>query len=245
MDYYIGWDVGGWNCDRNPNSRDAIAILDADGALTGRRVWRGNLRQSINDAPDAQTWIAALFALCGASPPAPGVAMILAIDTPLGFSDEFRHLLAGEAVEAIGDDFSRNPYLYRQTEIELAKRGRQPLSPLKDMIGSQAAKGIHVLSRFGLESIACGVWRNETANLTAIEAYPGPSKHSPTLRVMQAGIPGWAALQGDCQDAITCALLGQMFDQQRNLLFEPLPTVSPAEGWIWVPNDALEPSPGP
>jgi hypothetical protein len=26
--FCIGWDVGGWNCDHNPNSRDAIVILD-------------------------------------------------------------------------------------------------------------------------------------------------------------------------------------------------------------------------
>ncbi|WP_081139039.1 hypothetical protein [Halomonas sp. BC2] len=26
---YIGWDVGGWNCDHNPASRDALVVLDA------------------------------------------------------------------------------------------------------------------------------------------------------------------------------------------------------------------------
>ena len=28
-DLFIGWDVGGWNCDNNADSRDAIVILDA------------------------------------------------------------------------------------------------------------------------------------------------------------------------------------------------------------------------
>jgi hypothetical protein len=28
VNYFIGWDVGGWNCEANPNSRDAIVILD-------------------------------------------------------------------------------------------------------------------------------------------------------------------------------------------------------------------------
>ena len=28
--FFIGWDVGGWNCDKNGESRDAIVILDAD-----------------------------------------------------------------------------------------------------------------------------------------------------------------------------------------------------------------------
>ena len=28
---FIGWDVGGWNCDRNSKSRDALVVLDASG----------------------------------------------------------------------------------------------------------------------------------------------------------------------------------------------------------------------
>ena len=27
---FIGWDVGGWNCDRNPNSRDALFVVDGN-----------------------------------------------------------------------------------------------------------------------------------------------------------------------------------------------------------------------
>ena len=26
---YIGWDVGGWSCEHNANSRDALVVLDA------------------------------------------------------------------------------------------------------------------------------------------------------------------------------------------------------------------------
>ena len=28
---FIGWDVGGWNCDKNPTSRDALVVLHAAG----------------------------------------------------------------------------------------------------------------------------------------------------------------------------------------------------------------------
>jgi hypothetical protein len=41
--FYIGWDVGGWNCDHNQKSRDAIVILSHDLSIVGR-PWRGNLR---------------------------------------------------------------------------------------------------------------------------------------------------------------------------------------------------------
>jgi hypothetical protein len=44
--FCIGWDVGGWNCDRNPSSRDAIAIIDSGLAILGQ-PWRGTLRECI------------------------------------------------------------------------------------------------------------------------------------------------------------------------------------------------------
>lgn len=33
--YYVGWNVGGQNFNRNANSRDAIAILDSELAIVG------------------------------------------------------------------------------------------------------------------------------------------------------------------------------------------------------------------
>ena len=45
--FYIGWDVGGWNCEKNGKSRDAIVILDAALQIVGK-PWRGNLRTTLN-----------------------------------------------------------------------------------------------------------------------------------------------------------------------------------------------------
>lgn len=61
--YYVGWDVGGWNCDKNDKSRDALVILDAELKIVGK-PWRGNLRPAINQATDSADWIKHLFALC-------------------------------------------------------------------------------------------------------------------------------------------------------------------------------------
>lgn len=57
--YCIGWDVGGWNCDKNPRSRDAIVILDAENTIAGQ-PWRGNLRRIINHATTTEDFITAL-----------------------------------------------------------------------------------------------------------------------------------------------------------------------------------------
>jgi hypothetical protein len=139
LSFYIGWDVGGWNCDRNNKSRDAIVILDTSAALVGR-PWRGNLRKTINESANSGAWMAALFRLCGTEAPK-AAKFILAIDTPLGFSESLLSL-AGSLTSAgtIGESHT-NPYLFRQTERHLFQRGLKPLSAIKDMIGSQATKG--------------------------------------------------------------------------------------------------------
>lgn len=61
--WLIGWDVGGWNCDKNQNNRDAIVILDTNHEIVGS-PWRGNLRECINGCLMSTDWIAALFDLC-------------------------------------------------------------------------------------------------------------------------------------------------------------------------------------
>lgn len=85
QDFYIGWDVGGWNCDKNSRSRDAVVILDASLAIVGQ-PWRGNLRNSINAAETSEVWIQTLLELCAVDNIHPWSHIYLAIDTPLGFS---------------------------------------------------------------------------------------------------------------------------------------------------------------
>lgn len=233
--FYVGWDVGGWNCDRNANSRDAIVILDSGLAVVGK-PWRGNLRTNINEAVTADEWIGALFALCDAHRPDGGAQVTLAIDTPLGFSEAFVRLVTGlEYTEPVGSS-ETNPYLFRQTEHTLFQRGLKPLSAIKDMIGSQATKGMHVLAKFAPRSAGCGAWTDGTA-LTAIEAYPSGCKKSATIERLRSR---YAPLgHDDNEDALTCALIGYLYAEQREALADPPETVPASEGWIWVPRDAV------
>lgn len=234
--YYIGWDVGGWNCDKNPNSRDALCILDVKRDLVGK-PWRGNLRQSINQATDTADWLGRLFALCGAQVPALPYWVTLAIDTPLGFPLPLIDLLTrGQTVESINNS-GTNPYLFRRTERLLFDQGIQPLSPIKDMIGSQATKGMHALARFAPQRLRCGVW-SDGAVLTAIEAYPAPCKRSATLQAMAGH---YSPLDhADKTDAFTCALVAWLFDQAPEQLATPDGSVPEIEGWIWLPKDCLD-----
>lgn len=233
--FYIGWDVGGWNCDQNPNSRDALCILDVKRDIVGQ-PWRGNLRESINQATDTADWLGRLFALCGAQAPALPYQVTLAIDTPLGFPLSLIDLLTrGQPVGMIGNSGS-NPYLFRRTERLLFDQGIQPLSPIKDMIGSQATKGMHALARFAPHRLRCGVW-SDGAGLTVIEAYPAPCKHSAKLQALTGH---YSPLDhADKTDALTCALVAWLFDQDPEQLAAPNGDVPEVEGWIWLPKDCL------
>ncbi|MBK6357135.1 MAG: hypothetical protein IPF44_10610 [Betaproteobacteria bacterium] len=237
--HYIGWDVGGWNCDKNAKSRDALVILDAGLNIVGK-PWRGNLRVAINEASDSADWINRLFSLCSTVPPSQP-KITLAIDTPLGFSDVFVRLVtqrhhAGEVGRS-----DTNQYLFRQTELFLFKHGLTPLSAIKDMIGSQATKGVHVLAKFAPQTLRCGAW-SDGSQLAAIEAYPSACKASATITSLQK--PFGKLAHDDLDDALTCALVAYLFEEKPDRLIQPGPSMPVSEGWIWVPKDGLQPNLG-
>jgi hypothetical protein len=232
--YYIGWDVGGWNCDKNANSRDAVAILDADLNLVGK-LWRDNIRNTINAATDSADWINRLFDLCKAAPPI-SPQITLAIDTPLGFSDSFARLVKRQGHAGEIGSSETNPYLFRHTEQFLFQHGLKPLSPGKDMIGSQATKGMHVLAKFAPNIERCGVW-TDAAGLTVIEAYPSGCKRSTTIKELQKRFGPLG--HSDLDDALTCALLAYLFSMRPEALESPPKKTPTSEGWIWVPKDGL------
>ncbi|SDX99996.1 hypothetical protein SAMN05421755_100466 [Nitrosomonas sp. Nm33] len=236
QDFYIGWDVGGWNCDKNSRSHDAIVILDASLAIVGQ-PWRGNLRNSINAAETSNAWIQALFEPCAAADTIHVMSHIyLAIDTPLGFSEELINLITElKGVAALGDSFS-NPYLYRKTERLLFEQGLAPLSPIKDMIGSQTTKGMHVLARFARQISSCGVW-TDGCSLTVLETYPSGCQRSVMIARLRSRYD--ALGHEDKEDALTCALVAYLYAEQRELLASPASDIPASEGWVWVPRDAL------
>jgi hypothetical protein len=248
--FFIGWDVGGWNCDKNRESRDALVILDGERNLVGT-PWRGNLRISINEATTARAWLRKLFDYCRVDFPEHNLHAVLAIDTPLGFSEAFSRLITcREYAEAV-EQSNTNAYLFRATERFLFDHGLTPLSPVKDMIGSQATKGMHVLAKFAPQVTQCGVWSDGDC-LTAIEAYPSACKTSAFIQnlLLQYDIgecldpPGRLWIESldhqDKRDALICTLIAHAFAHCPKALAAPLASINPSEGWIWVPKDALQ-----
>lgn len=256
---YIGWDVGGWNCANNPRSRDALVVLDADRNILGQ-PWRGNLRETINYSTDTDSFISAILNLCWVYVPTNDIhKVVLGIDTPLGVSDAFRRLLDGKLVSESIENHEFNPYLYRYTERKLFEHGLKPLSAIKDMIGSQATKGMHLLAKFIPNIKQTGVW-TDGKQLEAIEVYPSACKHSAAI---ESYVKQYVyAVQGqdgnimqnlknvtfsgidheDERDGLFCALLAWMYINEPEALLQPDEMVSVMEGWIFVPADIKPPS---
>lgn len=105
------------------------------------------------------------------------------------------------------------------------------------MIGSQATKGMHVLARFAPTIVECGVW-GDGRTLRVIEAYPGACKASSTVQLLRRNYP--EIERGDISDALTCALIGNLFECARGVLVRPPKDVPLNEGWIWAPDDGLK-----
>lgn len=164
----------------------------------------------------------------------------MAIDTPLGFALPFQQLLTDDTfVPPVIGDSASNPYLFRQTERFLFAAGLRPLSAIKDMIGSQATKGMHVLRKFMPRLRQSGVWQDATGQFLAFEGYPSACRKSGLLRRLAQAYP--ALGHADKDDALTCALLAYLYDRQPAALQAPVAETPAAEGWIWVPKDALMP----
>lgn len=248
---YLGWDVGAWHCDSG-RSRDALVLLELeDGGLRrlGTPYW-GNLRETIA----LGTPQAVLKELLRHVDPQAGPfdRLVIAIDTPLGWPEAYQALLHGKRAPAVPEEMAKNPLLFRYTERWLSvnakrfqsKKGRKsPLSAVNDMIGSQSTKGLALLAALGLRVDDEGVWHGNVGEtqVVAIEAYPAPCRGSSSLRrVRRVVSPRLNKPNADKKDALTCALVGAMYDSDVRELAKPPVALPPDEGWIWVPGDRIE-----
>ncbi|WP_445716266.1 hypothetical protein [Flavobacterium sp.] len=221
--YYIGWDVGAWNCDKNKSSRDAVVILDSNGKLIGHK--RGNIRDCINNAQSTNEILQDLFHWCGLS--YTNEVVVLAIDTPLGFSQGFINLITNYTTSEPIGDFSKNLYLFRKTEQFLFQKGEKPLSAVNHMIGAQATKGIHFLAKFAPKIESLGIWKSNDGKLTVIETYPSANRQIEILDELNYE-------NQDIKDAYICAAIAKRFKENKTNFYAPLVDIHEKEGWIWV-----------
>lgn len=250
MRYFIGWDVGAWGCRPSSASQDALVVLVQDNnhpCVVGE-TWRGNLGGTIRHA-DSLTEVVNTHCKTEIGK---GDQMVIAIDTPLGLPADTVSLFSGSAtVKPTLDSHAQNSLVYRRTEMWLANKKFPPLSAIKDMIGSQATKGVYTLRKFGLSvpEGKCGVWVG--GNVTAIECYPTTCKRSDRKGYICHGSAAMQAMYRDLligkpdmatddeEDAVYCALVAYLYGCQPNSLVPPQDSPPASEGWVWYHKDAI------
>jgi hypothetical protein len=249
--YYVGWDVGAWNCDGG-SSRDALVVLEdgTDGPTPTGRPWWSNLRSLLDGGVSGSDLVLAVLDLCKVVARTPFVVTI-AIDTPLGWPKPMLDLLANGSVVAVPEKADANPYLFRKSELALFGHDHRPLSSVRDMIGSQSTKGIHFLTRAGLSRSSVGVWvrRESRGHLTAIETYPAPCRKSEIMARWYSRIAALPVIRETCsnrpntradvEDALRCAVVAWLYTTQPGSLVQPDGSGPVEEGWIWLPADCL------
>ncbi len=242
MRFFVGWDVGGWHCDRNRESRDAIAVLairdDGQPQLIGR-AWRGSLRQVLTKHRGIET-VRAILRLCDVAIDDDD-EVLFAIDAPLGWPTAMLALAAGGVSAEVSDRDNENPYTRRETELDLIQQGFLPLSNVRDMIGSQSTKAIHFLRVAELVPRPRAIWSN--GNVSAIETYPAvalkearcATLHGSLLnRLIIKQVVAQTALP-DIRDALACAVVAYMAGEHPKEVVEPPADYPALEGWIIVP----------
>jgi len=142
-----------------------------------------------------------------------------------------------------------NPYTRRETEIDLVKRGYQPLSAVRDMLGSQSTKGIHFLRAAELRLSSRGVWTSQQDGLsiTAIETYPAVARKHAAVSARCAQILAQPPLNPpenaggkvhkDVEDALICALVAHFFSDLSSGIEPVPPAAAELEGWIILPRN--------
>ena len=247
MKFFVGWDVGGWHCDKNASSRDALVVVAnrSEQIAAEGKAWRGNLRSTLMAYSDGAL-ISQMLGLCGLDAER-ATEVIIAIDAPLGWPSAMMRLAQGGTASFVSAADGENPYTRRATELALIQRGFAPLSAVRDMLGSQSTKGLHFLRAAGLQEVSTGVWRHTDdrgRTVTAIETYPAVALQVDRLRRLQADVLsrtdgrlniGGKPMHDDVRDALACALVAAQFVEGPAMI-EPIPADVPAgEGWIVLP----------
>lgn len=182
--YYVGWDVGAWNCSggKNPQSHDAIAVFDKDFNFVSCGL--GNIKASLLNSTNFADFLSKFAVLDKEKNKLPiafykqNDRFIIAIDAVLGWPKNFLRLITEpdilrEELEALFPNGASigNKFLFRQTEREVGTT-KMPLSAVKDQIGSQSTKAIFLLKYLGFSKEGCSAWKDKDGNI-AIETYPG------------------------------------------------------------------------
>ena len=243
----IGWDVRGWR-----GTQQAVAVLKIN---DGQLEW--NISDDFQFEPNVPLTLSSLLE------PALGVdyqryisdadKIIIGIDAPLAFSNEFIRLLNDDASEFIPTESQiTNPLAFRRCEHWVKETyGKMPLSASFDKLGNGATLAIsmaHSLKKEGFQLLPQDTLNSDRA---IIEVYPGihkvePNRASMAIHPIHQHIPLDCLPGTDQYDAAICAItaaihagVGAQLDLPALAVYQS--SFDPAEGWVYgLPVDYVQ-----
>lgn len=238
-EFFIGWDVGAWNCDGG-DSQDALCVAtETKGKLTVRGDWRGNLRQVLDEGSGLGI-LREFFRVCRIEPPKRAKAAI-AIDTPLGWPQPVLQLfLCGNATHvpmkslSVPEDRAGPVRPGISPAFHSSRYDRQPINK-GHSFSKEGGVEDRIRWRVDYDESRHRGYRNR--NLPQAPCKKSPSACKAFLDVTGTGNVAGSKRERDLQDALRCALIAWWFRADRSKLAEPSPDIPCDEGWIWLPKD--------
>lgn len=238
----IGWDVRGWQ-----SKQQATAVLKVS-IESNKYEWLGvselfSFTQGLKPSFDQL--------LC----PAVGEDLYqqllrqkkitLAIDSPLGFSQDYINLLQGKNTNInVPSSEIENTLAYRDCERWVAKNyDKKPLSGAFDKLGNNATLAMSLTENLKRDDFVLVPQNTNHAHRSIIEVYPGICKSgkqrvSPAISSIARILPSEVIPGTDQYDAAICAVIGALYSGGSEVLdlpmLEPIPkTINLKEGWIY------------
>ncbi len=246
----IGWDVRGW---QSSDQATAVARLGSD----SRQVeWLGisnHFRLKEGSVPGFEALAKPAVGAEQIENLRSAPKLVVAIDAPLAFSNEFKSLLNGKAsIQTVPKTEIENRLAYRDCERWVKKKfGKKPLSASFDKLGNNASLAMSAASALQKEGFAIVPQSAKQADRAVIEVYPGlvksgPRKIDPATPQLALHLPKHLKQGTDQYDAAICAIVGLVFLGGGRRLdlpdLVPFPTdANRGEGWIFtLPPDFLK-----
>lgn len=238
----IGWDVRGWQ-----SKQQATAVLKVS-IESNKYEWLG---------------VSELFSFTQGEKPSldellrPAVGeglsqqlltnemITLAIDAPLGFSQDYINLLQGKNPNInVPTSEIENTLAYRDCERWVAQNyDKKPLSGAFDKLGNNATLAMSIAENLKQDDFVLIPQKANNADRSVIEVYPGickAGKQRVSLAISSIAriLPSEVIPGTDQYDAAICAVIGALYSGASQVLdipmLEPIPNnINLKEGWIF------------
>ncbi len=237
--YALGWDVGGWM-----GSRNSFVFIEAN--KKENKINWFFLEKNYQLKKDVLFELDEIINNLGPKSLSEMNTLIIGIDAPLSFPDQFVNFLNQEEMYIKKPSKEiYNPLAYRATDRYIYnKYGKKPLSATFDRLGNNTTVAISHLRYWNQKyRLDMEFTHLEQDRINIIEAYPAlckPSKFAKAFKKINNIIPEKIKEGTDQYDAALCALMAVQFGCENS--FAKLPSIVfppeeeeiySKEGWIY------------